>query len=293
MRLAIVFFFLGAPVFAQAGLQREIRGVAADARGKVSVACALPGSRLDCDLDEHAHPPMQSVFKFPLAVTALHIVEVGKLSLEQPVRFLPSDRILPRIYSPLQDKYPDGNVDVPLRELLRLTASLSDNVAADIVLRRIGGPAVVNGYMESLRVTGFHLQDDEQAVARDNSLQYRNWFEPAGAVQLLRRISDNSPLTEEHTRMLLQWMQETPTGTHRIKGGLPAGTMVMHKTGSSGTKDGVTAATNDVGLITLPDRRRLAIAIFVTDSAADEATREAVIARIAKAAYDEEIPAEK
>jgi beta-lactamase class A len=161
------------------------------------------------------------------------------------------------------------------------------------VLRTIGGPAIVDSYIESLGVTGFHLQDDEQAVARDNSLQYRNWLEPAGAVQLLRRISDDSPLTVEHTRILLQWMQETPTGPLRIKGELPAGTVVVHKTGSSGTKRGVTPATNDIGLITLPDGRRLAIAIFVTDSAADEATREAVIARIAKAAYGEAISAGK
>ena len=87
--------------------------------------------------------------------------------------------------------------------------------------------------------------------------------------------------------MLLQWMAEASTGVHRIKGDLPAGTIVMHKTGSSGTKNGVTFATNDIGLITLPDGRRLAIAIFVTDSAADEATRDGVIARIAKAAYDQ------
>jgi len=61
----------------------------------------------------------------------------------------------------------------------------------------------------------------------------------------------------------------------------------MHKTGTSGTRDGVTFATNDVGLIALPDGRRLAIAIFVTDSKADDDTRDAVIARIGKAAYDE------
>jgi beta-lactamase class A len=59
----------------------------------------------------------------------------------------------------------------------------------------------------------------------------------------------------------------------------------MHKTGTSGTKDGIALATNDVGLITLPDGQRLALAVFVTDSKADEATRDAVIARIAKAVY--------
>ncbi len=216
---------------------------------------------------------MQSVFKFPLALTALHIVEQRKFSLDQSVRFLPTDRILPHTHSPLQDKYPEGNVDVPLRELLGLAVSQSDNVAADIVLRTIGGPAIVNNYMSSIGVTGFHSEDGEDGLARDVAVQYRNWFEPAGAVRLLRRISDNSPVTPEHTRMLLAWMQDATTGVHRIKGDLPAGTIVMHKTGSSGTKNGVTFATNDIGLITLPDGRPLAIAIFVTDSRADDATR--------------------
>jgi beta-lactamase class A len=293
VRFAIVFFLLTGPVAAQTALQRQIRDISADARGKVSVACALPESQLNCDLDARARPPMQSVFKLPLAVTALHLVEEGKLSLEQPVRFLPSDRILPHTHSPLQGNYPAGNVDVPLRELLRLAISDSDNIAADIVLRTVGGPAIVNEYIRSLGVQGFHLEDDEKGLARDVAVQYRNWLEPAGAVQLLRRISDDSPLTAEHKRMLLQWMQEAPSGAERIRKELPAGTIVMDKTGSSGTRDGVAFATNDVGLVTLPDGRRLAIAIFVMDSQANEETRDAVIARIAKAAYDESMRTKK
>jgi len=174
MRIAIVFFLFTTAVCAQTALQQQIRDVAADARGKVSVACALPDSPLNCDLDPHAHPPMQSVFKLPVAITALHLVEEGKIMRNQPVRFLPSDRILPRTHSPLQDKYPDGNVDIPLRELLQLEISESDNVAADIALRTVGGPAIVNDYMESLGVQGFHLEDDEQGLARDVKVQYRN-----------------------------------------------------------------------------------------------------------------------
>ena len=110
---------------------------------------------------------------------------------------------------------------------------------------------------------------------------------------MLRRISDNSPLGPEQTRMLLQWMQEASSGAERIKGELPVATIVMQKTGSSGTRDGMAAATNDIGLITLPDGRRLAIAIFVTDSKADDATRDSAIARIARAAYDESIQTKK
>jgi beta-lactamase class A len=265
-------------------LQKQIREIANDARGKVSVACSLPKASLNCDLEPHAHPPMQSVFKFPLAIAILHQVEIGKLSLDQPVRFRPEDRI-PHAYSPLQDKYPEAGVEVPLRKLLRMTVSLSDNVAADILLGIAHGPDAVRDYIASLGVEGFHLQDGERTLHQDVSAQYRNWFEPAGAVQVLRRISDDSPLTPEHTKLLLSWM-EGSIQTSRLKGDLPSGTRVAHKAGTSDVDNGLAHATNDIGLITLPDGRRLAIAVFVTDSVADDATRQNVIARIARAAYD-------
>lgn len=72
----------------------------------------------------------------------------------------------------------------------------------------------------------------------------------------------------------------------RLKGELPPGTIVAHKAGTSGVDAGIAHATNDIGLITLPDKRILAIAVFITDSRADERTREKVISRIARAAYD-------
>jgi beta-lactamase class A len=123
--------FFTAFSFAQESLRQEIRAIALEAHGKVSVACLLPESSLNCDLNPNSHPPMQSVFKLPFALAVLHQVEQGKLSLDQPVRFRPQDRILRHVYSPLQDRYPHGGVDVPLGELVRLTVSLSDNVAAD------------------------------------------------------------------------------------------------------------------------------------------------------------------
>jgi beta-lactamase class A len=285
MRLALLFVLSAVSALAQEPLRQQIRAIAGEAHGKVSVACSLPGSALNCDFNPNAQPPMQSVFKLPLAITVLHQIEQGTLSLDQRVRFLPEDRILPHVYSPLQDQYPDAGVDVPLRELLRLDVALSDNVAADILLRLAGDPKVVNTYIAALGVSGFHLQDSEAVLHREVSAQYRNWFEPAGAVQLLRRISDNSPLTSEHTELLLGWMT-SDARTKRLEGDLPTGTRVAHKSGTSGVDDGVAHATNDIGLIPLPDGRRIAIAVFVTDSTADEATREQVIARIARAAYD-------
>ena len=186
----------------------------------------------------------------------------------------------------MQDQHPAGEVDIPLRQLLNMAVSLSDNVAADIVLRVIGGPTVVDRYIKSSGIAGFHLEDNEAALHRDATAQYRNWFEPAGAVAFLRLLNHHSPLTPGHAALLLGWMRETPRANRRIGGQLPAGTIVMHKSGTSDTTNGVTPATNDIGLIALPDGRHLAIAIFVTDSAAGDAERDSVIPRIARTAYD-------
>jgi beta-lactamase class A len=274
---------------AQETLRVKVMAIATEAKGEVSTACLLPGSKLNCSLDEMSHPPMQSVFKLPVAVTALHQIEDGKLTLDQKVRFLASDRILPGTHSELQKKYPKGGVDVTVEELMHGAIVDSDNVAVDILLRAVGGPKAVTEYVTSLGVVGFHLEDGEDALARDTKAQFRNWFEPVGAVALLDRLSNNSPLNVHHTEMLFDWLEHLNNGSARIPGDLPAGTVVAHKTGSSGTVGGVTFATNDIGLITLPDGRRLAVAVFVTNSRADEATREAVIARIARAAYDEAV----
>lgn len=72
----------------------------------------------------------------------------------------------------------------------------------------------------------------------------------------------------------------------RIKGLLPSGTSVAHKTGTDATRNGKTAATNDIGIVTLPGGRHLAIAVFVKDSSAGVAAREGASAQAASAASD-------
>ncbi len=241
---------------------------------------------------------MQSVFKFPLALTVLHLAETGQLlpgqrpgealntTLDRTVRFLPEDRIADS-YSPITDRYPEANVDISLRELIRLVAGESDNGATETLLRIIGGPPVVQNYVRSLGIEGFQLQDGEKALHRDPTAQYRNWMEPAMAVQLLLRLVVNSPLSKEANDFLLKVLTESRTTVHRLRAGLPEGTALAHKSGSSGEHAGKAAATNDIGLITLPDGRRLAVAVFVTDATANEGTRDKIIARIGRAVYDE------
>lgn len=282
---------------AQSALRQSIGTLARQADGSISVSCLLPGSNLNCDLNPRKHSPMQSVFKYPLVLTVLHLAETGKLFpdsegqsidqlLDRKVRYLPSDRI-PNTFSPLQDRYPDGNVDLSLRELITLTAGRSDNVGSEVLLRIAGGPAVVDHYMHAVLGPGnFQLKSGEREMASDPQAQYSNWMEAEAAVQLLQRLVNNPPLQPATNAFLLKVMTECLTGPNRLRAGLPKGTPLAHRTGTSGSQDGLAPATNDVGLVTLPDGRHLAIAVFITDAHADEKTRDAVIAQIAHAAYE-------
>ena len=149
----IVLLFVAVSLLPQ-DLSKVIAGIAAEAQGKVAVACFLPGAKMMCGLNEESQPPMQSVFKLPLAMAVLHAVEQGQFRVDQPIRFTKEDRFFPKTHSPLQDKYPEADVDVPLEELMRLSVSASDNVAADLLLRVLGGPEKVQAYIDSLGIQG-------------------------------------------------------------------------------------------------------------------------------------------
>jgi beta-lactamase class A len=278
-------FSLAFSIAAHAQLSTDIARIAAQAHGRVGVTCSLPGRTLDCNLHAADPFPMQSVYKLPIVMAALHAVEQGRFRLDQDIRFLPSDLISPDQYSPLRDAHPHGNADVPMNELMRLAVQESDGVASDILVRVLGGPASADAYVRSLGIDGIHIIDTEQTLGRDVKLEDRDSAQPRALVALLRRLADRSPLSPEHTQLLLGWMAASHTGDNRMKALLPPGTVVAGKTGTSGTGRNFTNATNDIALITLPSGQELAIAILVADSSAPAAVREHVIAEIARAVY--------
>ena len=114
-----------------------------------------------------------------------------------------------------------------------------------------------------------------------------NTATPAAIVGLLAKIArHDAGLSPASGALLEDLLARVTTGPQRIKGELPPGTPVCHKTGMSETRAGKHEATNDVGLVTLPNGHRVAIAVFVHASPADLAIRERTIARLARAAYD-------
>jgi beta-lactamase class A len=170
--------------------------------------------------------------------------------------------------------------------LLRYAISESDGTASDVLMKLAGGREAIQSYLTELKITDMIVLNTEKELGQDWHVQYGNFASPEAAVALLRALHERQGLSESSQSLLLKYLIDSTPGQKRLKGLLPGGTDVAHKTGTSGTQNGITAATNDIGIITLPNGKHLAIAVFVSDSPADEATREGVIAKIAKAAWE-------
>jgi beta-lactamase class A len=271
-----------------AELEKQFAEIAKDARGKVGAAAVVLETGEAALLNADDHYAMQSVYKLPISMAVMDQVRLGKLDLDEQIGVTKDDYVLPGQVSPLRDKNPNGGV-FTIRELIRLALVESDGSASDVLMRVAGGPTVVQDYLIQIGINDMKIVNTEKEFAKDWQTQYENWTTPTEAVRLLRALKDEwKPENgdEKKELFLISNMLDAVTGPNRIKGLLPKGTPVAHKTGTSGNRSGITAATNDIGIIYLPNGKHLAVAAFVGDSPANDKTRDTVIARIAKAAWD-------
>lgn len=266
-------------------LQERFEIIAKTANGRVGAAVELLETKESIQLNGHERFPMQSVYKLPIGMAMLHQVDKGTFKLEQLIQVTTNDFVTKMEHSPIRDKHPLG-AELSVSNLLRQMISESDGTACDVLLRLLGGPSFVNHYLRELGVTNVVVATTEKEMGQDELVQYQNWATPEGLTTLLRMLHENRGLSVFSREMLYQFLTETSIGPRRIRGLLPPGTLVAHKTGSSRTFNGLTRATNDAGIVTLPDGRHMAIVVLVSDSTADELTRDAVIAKISRAAWD-------
>ncbi|CCH03232.1 beta-lactamase [Fibrella aestuarina BUZ 2] len=268
-------------VVKQSDMQAFMKKMGAEAKGRVGVAAAIVETGESIAYAGTERFPMQSVYKLPIAMATLAAIDAGTIRRQKPITVGTGDYVGPKQHSPLRDQHPSG-ATVSIDELLRYAVSESDGSASDVLLRLVGGASSVQSYLRTIGVTGVMVRNTERELGSADSVQYANWATPVEMVSLLRQLQLGRGLSDASRTYLLKLMTDTATGPNRLKGQLPPGTLVAHKTGTSMTVDGKTAATNDVGLITLPSGKHLAIAVFVSDARADQATRERVIAQITK-----------
>jgi beta-lactamase class A len=285
--LFLSFYLLFFSGYSQRNILKEkIAEIVKSKRATVGVGIMNLENGDTLTLNGKRHFPMQSVFKFHLALAVLNQVDKGKITLNQDI-FVSKADMIPNLYSPMREKYPEGNINLPLSEILKYTVSQSDNSGCDLLFKLIGGTEKANKFIHKIGVKDVAILDPEVRIQNDWSLQYRNYTTPFAAIQLLQKFHKDQILSKSSQDFLYKIMVETTTGPNKIKGLLPREAIVAHKTGFSGkNKEGLTGATNDIGIITLPNSKQFAIAVFVSDSMEDEKTNDKMIAEIALAAWD-------
>jgi beta-lactamase class A len=261
--------------------------IAASIDGRLGVAITLGDNGTTTLLHGHDHFPMMSVFKFPIALYILHRVDQRMMTLAASVRVQKADWNIP---SPLLAKYAkwkDQNFDISMSELLDSMIIEGDNAACDMLLRVIGGPSVVNDYVHSLGIDEINIAWTEAQMAADPKKVYDNWCTPAAMNTLFEKLYEGHILSIPTSAILIRLMTESTTGPRRLKGLLGPINPVAHRTGTSDSDaNGLTAATNDVGVITLSNGESLYVSVFLTDSHADIAAREHAIALVGRLAND-------
>lgn len=217
--------------------------------------------------------PYCSTFKLFLAAAILERVQRGRDRLDREIPVSPSDIVE---HAPVTGAAVGSAL--PLAKLAEGAVMVSDNPAANILIRELGG---LDAWQQWYRSLGDGVTRVDRAETELNSSHPgdpRDTTTPGQTIANLQSLFAGRRLHEHHLRLLQKWLIETPTGARRIKAGVPAGFITAHKTGTGGN-----GSTNDIGLVWPPRGSAFYVAAYYT-GAVDRppAEREAVLAEAAR-----------
>jgi beta-lactamase class A len=253
-----LFAFVAQPVAAASSpsltsLEQQLSSLVANKSADVGIAALDLNTGETVSIKGNTPFPMASTVKVAIAALYLAQVDNGHRSLDDTI---------------------NGQ---SARSLMARMLIHSDNHATDILLKDLGGPNAVHDWLRDNGMTGLRVDRTiaQLLSAKRDLWDRRDSSTPVAMVDLLRRIYKAELIKPESRNYLLDLMSRCQTGKNRMKALLP-GVPIEHKTG---TLDGL---TDDVGFITLPDGRRVAVAIFARGGT----DRPRTIAESARAIYD-------
>lgn len=285
--LLFLLLLLCLPVTSQKpeNLKEQLEKIIISKKAQIGIAVIINGKDT-ITINNNFHYPMMSVFKFHQALAVVHYLEQKKLPLTTLVHIAKSD-LHTNTYSPLRDRYPQGDINISIKELLIYTLQLSDNNACDILFDYIGGVKKTDDYIRSLGIENFSIAATEYDMHCDLQLCYQNWTHPLDAAHLLEILITRPIFTENNRTFIKHTMMECKTGKDRLLSPLlKTGALIGHKTGTGDRNEkGQFIGVNDIGFVFLPDGRRYTIAVFVTKSEENGQNTEQIIADISAAVY--------
>lgn len=221
--------------------------------------------------------PMCSTFKFLLAAAALKRVDQGQMSLDQILNFGEADLLS---YAPVA-KANVAKGGLPLAELCAAIVTVSDNTAANVILRNIGGPQAVTAFARSIGDQDTRLDRNEPDLNSAIPGDPRDTTTPQAIGEDMPRLLSGNALAAASQQMLENWMVASKTGLKRVRAGLPNGWVVGDKTGS-----GANGSANVVAVIRPGNRATLFASVYLTGSSAPAEELDAVHTEVGRIIAD-------
>lgn len=200
---------------------------------------------------------MCSTFKLPLAAWALHLADQGRLRLDTVLSITEADRVP---HHPVTGPF-IGTAGMTLEALIKAAQTTSDNVAANVVLRHLGGPGAFTDWLRSLGDKVSRLDRYEPELNLVPTGEKRDTTTPRAISMTLAKLATGKVLTPASRQKLVQWTVETRTGLKRLRAGLPSTWVAGDKTGTAAA-DGMAPKVNDVAIAWPPGRRPIIISCF-------------------------------
>lgn len=297
------------------GLQRKLEAVAKGSDGRVGICAEEIKSGAIACVNGDQRFSLQSVMKLVVGAAAMDAIDRGQMRLEDVITVRKKDLSL--YVQPIADLVAQrGEVRTTVADLISRAIIESDSAATDLLFAQVGGAEGIQTFLKTKKISGLRVDRDEKHLQteivgliwrpeyvdadvldkaikavpssrRDASFaaylkDERDTATPRGMVTFLSALARGKLLSAKSTAHLLKVMQRTVTFPDRLKAGVPQGWTLGHKTGTSLTWRGVTAVTNDVGILTAPDGGTISVAVFVAESRRSSKERAKVIAATAK-----------
>ncbi|MFP5394599.1 MAG: serine hydrolase [Alphaproteobacteria bacterium] len=280
-------------------LQQELNRIAASFQGKVGIGVTQAGCDWVVGARQDEFFPQQSVSKLWVALSVLDAVDRGAVRLDQPLTLRPDDLVV--FNQPMRWRLlEEGSLTLPVQTLLQSSLSLSDNLANDKLLWTVGGPDHVRGVLKDRGLEGIRFGPGERLL--QSSIAGLQWTPelaqgsnfndarerlpveqrqallsryvadpmdgatPAGVSKALGQLAMGDLLSPDTTQVMLDIMAHSRSGPRRLKGGVPAGWKVYHKTGTGQELRGTATGYNDVAVFVAPNGTAYGVAVMIAET---------------------------
>ncbi|GMN01279.1 serine hydrolase [Erythrobacter sp. MTPC3] len=276
--------------------EQKLEEIGAGLSGQLGIAVVDVRSGRSYDFNGDDQLPQQSVSKLWVAMAALGQVDDGELDLSEPVTIRRADLTL--FYQPIREIVrARGSFSSDYADLMERAIARSDNSANDRLLRRVGGAAAVQEWLDEKGLLGIRFGADERtkqsAIAGlqwRQTYSYRNLFyeardrvpddvrrgafegyladpidgaSPLAIARALTLLARGELLSQSSTERLRSILATTKSGPRRLKGGLAEGWRIEHKTGTGQVYGSEQSGYNDVGVLISPEGSEYAVAVMI------------------------------